>query len=138
MLASGARMDAADSLRELTELSTQIRSAVVLRADGTVLASTLDGEAGEAALASSALELVAAAFGLNAQRQEVTRVEVELENGALFVLRDGSRTIAATTGPQPTSGLVVYDLRTCLAGISEPEQKRKKRTPARKPDTETE
>lgn len=138
MLASGARMDAADSLRELTELSTQIRSAVVLRADGAVLASTLDDEASEAALASSALELVAAAFGLNAQRQEVTRVEVELESGALFVLRDGRRTIAATTGPQPTSGLVVYDLRTCLAGITEPEQKRKKRTPAPKPDTETE
>jgi hypothetical protein len=81
---------------------------------------------------------VAAAFGLNAQPQEVTRVEVELESGAFFVLRDGGRTIAATTGPQPTSGLVVYDLRTCLAGITEPEQKRRKRAPARKPDTETE
>ena len=32
------------------------------------------------------------------------------------MLRDGGRTIAATTGSQPTSGLVVYDLRTCLHG----------------------
>jgi predicted regulator of Ras-like GTPase activity (Roadblock/LC7/MglB family) len=131
-------MDAAHALRELTELSTQIRSAVVLRADGAVLASTFEDKASEEALASTTLELLAAAFGLTAQPQEVTRVEVELERGACFVLRDGGRTIAATTGPQPTAGLVVYDLRTCLAGITEPEQKRRKRAPARKPDTEAE
>jgi len=133
-------MDAANALRELTELSTQIESAVVLRADGAVLASTLEDPASESALASSTLELMAAAFGLNEQPREVTRVEVELESGAFIALRDGGRTIAATTGPQPTSGLVVYDLRTCLAGITEPEQKkeRKKRAPERMPDTETE
>ena len=131
-------MDAAQALRELAELSTQIESALVLRADGAVLASTLENPASEAALASTTLELMAAAFGLNAQPQEVTRVEVELESGAFFALRDGGRTIAATTGPQPTSGLVVYDLRTCLEGITEPEQKKKKRAPERMPDTETE
>lgn len=131
-------MDAAHALRELTELSTQIESAVVLRADGAVLASTLEDPAREAALASSTLELMAAAFALNAQPREVTRVEVELENGAFFALRDGGRTVAATTGPQPTSGLVVYDLRTCLEGITEPEQKKEKRAPVRMPDTETE
>ena len=60
-------MDAADALRELTELSTQIESAVVLRADGAVLASTLEDPASEAALASSTLELMAAAFELNAR-----------------------------------------------------------------------
>jgi predicted regulator of Ras-like GTPase activity (Roadblock/LC7/MglB family) len=121
-------MDAAQALRELTELSSQIESAVVLGADGSVLASTHEDSTRAAALASSTLELVGAAFELNTQRLEVTRVEVELEDGALFVLRDGGRTIAATTGPDPTSGLVVYDLRTCLQGIAEPEQKKKRRT----------
>lgn len=130
-------MDAAQALRELTELSTQIESAVVLRADGAVLASTLEDPASEAALASSALELMAAAFGLSAKPREVTRVEVELESGAFIVLRDGGRTIAATTGPQPTAGLVVYDLRTCLEGITEPERKRRKRAPKQPPETET-
>ena len=66
---------------------------------------------------------------------EVTRVEVELEEGAVFVLREGGRTIAATTGPQPTAGLVAYDLRTCLQAISEPE-KPKRRRAARKPKAE--
>lgn len=118
-------MDAAQALRELTELSTQIEAAVVLRADGSVLASTLEDPASEAALANTTLELMAAAFELNAEPREVTRVEVELESGAFFALRDGGRTIAATTGPQPTSGLVVYDLRTCLQGIVEPGKKRR-------------
>jgi len=119
-------MDAAQALRELTELSSQIESAVVLGADGSVLASTHEDPARAAALASSTLGLIGAAFELNTQPQEVTRVEVELEDGALFVLRDGGRTIAATTGPDPTSGLVVYDLRTCLQSVAEPEQKKKR------------
>ena len=130
-------MDAAGALRELTELSSQIESAVVLGADGSVLASTLEDSSKAAALASSTLELVGAAFELNTQRLEVTRVEVELEEGALFVLRDEGRTIAAITGPDPTSGRVVYDLRTCLHGITEPEPKKKRRT-ARKAKDEGE
>ena len=124
-------MDAAQALRELTELSSQIESAVVLAADGSVLASTHEDPTRSGALASSALELVAAASDLGSPEQAVTRAEVELEDGALFVLREADLTIAATTGPQPTSGLVVYDLRTCLQGI-EPEQKKK-----RKPTTRT-
>ncbi len=131
-------MDAAQALAELTELSSQIESAVVLGADGSVLASTYDDPARSAALASSTLELIGAAFELNAQPQEVTRVEVELEEGALFVLREGGRTIVATTGPQPTSGLVVYDLRTCLQGIHEPGSPKKKRRTVRKPKEEAE
>ena len=124
-------MDAAQALRELTELSSQIESAVVLGADGSMLASTHEDPARAAALASSTLELVGAAFELNAKPQEVTRVEVELEDGAVFVVREGGRTIGAVTGPKPTSGLVVYDLRTCVQAIDTAEPK--KRRSARKP-----
>ena len=49
----------------------------------------------------------------------------------MFVVRDGGRTIAATTGPAPTAGLVLYDLRTCLRqladGESDPPKKRRRR-----------
>ena len=121
-------MDAAQALVELTELSSQVEAAVVLGADGSVLASTHEDPSQAAALASSALDLVAAASTLYPQPLELTRVEVELEDGAVFVLRDGGRTIAATTGPDPTSGLVVYDLRTCLHGITEPGPEKKRRT----------
>jgi hypothetical protein len=56
----------------------------------------------------------------------VTRAEVELAEGSLFVLREGARTIAATTGPRPTAGLVAYDLRTCLQRIAEGKPKRRR------------
>ncbi|MDQ3671914.1 MAG: roadblock/LC7 domain-containing protein [Actinomycetota bacterium] len=118
-------MDATRALAELAELSSQVVRTVVLDAKGSVLASTgADGDA----LAASALDLLAAAGELHSSADEVTRAEVELAEGGLFVLREGGRTIAATTGPNPTSGLVVYDLRTCLAGIDEEKPKRRRAT----------
>jgi predicted regulator of Ras-like GTPase activity (Roadblock/LC7/MglB family) len=123
-------MDAAQALSELAELSSQVERAVVLKADGSVVAATPDDSAASQQLATAALDLLAAAFELRSSPQEVTRVEVELGEGAVFVLQDGGRTIAATTGPQPTSGLVVYDLRTCLERISEPEKPKRRSSKA--------
>ena len=125
-------MDATQALAELAELSSQVERAVVLDATGTVLAAT-GGEGGDA-LARSAVDLLAAAGELHPSAGDVTRAEVELAEGGLFVLREGDRTIAATTGPNPTSGLVVYDLRTCLQGIDEKKPKRRRAT--RKPKEE--
>ena len=91
-----------------------------------------DDSAARHALAAATLELVAAAADLGADGRDVTRVEVELEEGAVFVVREGGRTIGATTGPKPTSGLVVYDLRTCVQAIETAEQPKKRRS-TRKP-----
>ncbi len=124
-------MDAAQALKELMDLSSQITAAVALDGDGTVLAASPE-DAGS--LAASALELVAAAEDLGADSGDVTRVEVELDDGAFFVVREGARLVAAKTGPKPTSGLVVYDLRTCAQAIEAP----KKRRAARKPKEEAE
>jgi predicted regulator of Ras-like GTPase activity (Roadblock/LC7/MglB family) len=124
-------MDAAQALRELRELSSQITAAIVLDADGSVLATSPDDPTASASLTASTLELVTAAADLGADGGDVTRVEVELEEGAVFVVREGGITIAATTGPKPTSGLVVYDLRTCAQSIqpSEPKKRRSTRKP---------
>lgn len=117
-------MDVAQALAELTELSSQVDRAVVLDGAGELLGSTADENATER-LATAARDLVAAAVELHASAGAVTRVEVELSDGALFVLREGDRTIAAVTGPRPTAGLVAYDLRTCLQAIeSSPKAKR--------------
>lgn len=124
-------MDAAQALAELAELSSQVERAVVLDAGGAILAAT-DPDAGAAeALARAALDLVAAAGDLHASADEVTRAEVELAEGGLFVLREGGLTIAATTGPQPAAGLVAYDLRTCLRAIDAPAPKRRRGVRAR-------
>ena len=119
-------MDAAQALGELMELSSQITAAIVLDADGAVQASSSDDPAASAALAESTLELVAAAGDLGTEGRDVTRVEVELDEGAFFVVREGGHTVGAMTGAGPTSGLVIYDLRTCAHAIQVPEPKRRR------------
>ena len=123
-------MDAAQALKELMDLSSQISAAIALDGEGSVLAVSTEDPAAAEALTTSTLELVAAAENLGADGGEVTRVEVELEEGAFFVVREGGRIVGATTGPKPTSGLVVYDLRTCAQTIAAaPKKKRAVRKP---------
>lgn len=119
-------MDAEQALRELTGLSSQITAAVVLGSDGSLLAASPGDSTAGSRLAAAAGELVAAAADLGSGSREVTRVEVELESGAVFVIREGPHTVAAVTGPDPTSGLVVYDLRTCAQAIEAPAPKRRR------------
>jgi len=120
---------AADALAHLTEISTQIKAAVVLDREGTVQASTVDDErAGR--IASSALELFRQA---DAQRdQELVQLDVALSGGSVFVVRDEERLIAATTTPGPTAGLVFYDLKSALRSFAEPPKPKPKRAPAKK------
>jgi hypothetical protein len=40
----------------------------------------------------------------------------------VFVVGGGGRRIVATTEPEPTVGLVFYDLKSCLRGAGDPEQ----------------
>jgi predicted regulator of Ras-like GTPase activity (Roadblock/LC7/MglB family) len=125
---------AAGALDHLTEISSQVQAAVVLDRDGTVLASTLDDErAGR--IARAALELFR---GADAQReQELVQLDAAFESGSVFVVRDGERLIAATTTPQPTVGLVYYDLKSALRGLAEAEQAKPKarRAPAKRTTT---
>src|SRR5207247_3582753 len=44
----------------------------------------------------------------------LTQLEASTLDGSIFVVRDGERLIAAITPPDPTVGLVFYDLKTCL------------------------
>src|SRR3954470_19583656 len=113
-------MPAAQALADLTEISTQVEAAVVFDREGTVLGSTVDDErAGR--LASSALELVRAAEEVTRAdgREEIVQLDVALDGGSVFVAPDGDRLIAATTKPEPTVGLVFYDLKSCLRGLAE-------------------
>ena len=121
-------MDATQALGELMELSSQITAAVVLAADGAMVASSSD-ETASARLADATRDLVGAAADLGGDARDVTRVEVELDEGAIFVVREGDHMVAATTGPSPTSGLVVYDLRTCAQSITAEPKKRRARKP---------
>jgi predicted regulator of Ras-like GTPase activity (Roadblock/LC7/MglB family) len=124
-------MPTAEALKDLTEISTQIETAVVLDREGTVLASTLDDErAGR--LAGSALELLRAAEEHKAEADgaELVQLDVALRGGSVFLVADADRVITATTRAEPTVGLVFYDLKSCLRGLGEEEAKPKaKRKP---------
>jgi predicted regulator of Ras-like GTPase activity (Roadblock/LC7/MglB family) len=115
-------VDAAGALADLTEISSQVENAVVLDADGAVLASTFVSDEAAEPLARAARELLAEAGRLSiGAGRELTQLEVALRDGSIFVTRDGSRTVAATTAASPTSALVLYDLRACLRAIAESE-----------------
>jgi predicted regulator of Ras-like GTPase activity (Roadblock/LC7/MglB family) len=125
-------MDAAQALADLTEISTQIESAVLAGDDGKVLASTFrEAERGEG-VAASARELLAAADEIQAEGAApgLVQLQAALGEGSVFVVRDDRHLVAAVTGTEPTVGLVFYDLKTCLR-LLEREEEKKAATPAR-------
>jgi predicted regulator of Ras-like GTPase activity (Roadblock/LC7/MglB family) len=119
-------MDAAQALADLTEISSQIESAVLFGADGTIEGSTLADDSSSKVMAEAAGRLLEAAAGL-ANGAELTQLEASTPDGSVFVVRDGERRIAATTVAAPTVGLVFYDLKTCLRTAQPTKPKRRKK-----------
>ena len=112
-----APMDAAQAIADLTEISPQVRQVAVVEADGHLAGSNLADEAAAQRLVDGARRLVEAAEEL---RPGLAQLEAATMAGSVFVVRDGARLIAATTTPEPTVGLVFYDLKTCLRSIEQP------------------
>ncbi len=122
-------MDPEQALADLTEISSQIEAAVLFDAHGEIRASTLAGEEAARSLAQAAAELLDSAAAFRSDSAEVTQLEAATHDGSVFVVRDGPQRIAATTGPDPTVGLVFYDLKSCLRGAApEPEKPKRRRT----------
>ncbi|MGB2952159.1 MAG: roadblock/LC7 domain-containing protein [Gaiellaceae bacterium] len=134
-------MEAAQALENLTEISAQIEAAVVFDRDGVVVASTLDDGERAARVAHAALALLNKAER-SREGAELAQLEAAFPGGSVFVVRHDNRAVAATTGPEPTVGLVFYDLKSCLREVETPEEKPKtakrpttrKRTATKKAD----
>jgi len=118
-------VDAQQALSDLTEISSQIRAAVVFDDKGKVVGSTLSDASRGEQLAKAAADLLAAAEGVKPGESQLTQLEVATGDGSVFVVRDGKTRIVATTGANPTVGLVFYDLKSTLRSL--------KPAPARKP-----
>src|SRR4051812_15548562 len=110
-------MEPNEALAELLTLSSQIVDVAILGGSGFVLASSGTPQRGEQ-LARIAADLLAAAAEVR-PGGEVARIEVGLEGGSVFVVTEGGRSAVARTVPEPTAGLVVYDLRTALHRLEE-------------------
>ena len=115
------------ALADLVEVSSEIESAVLLETAGTVVAST-GSESEAATLAGVALDLLEAAAGVRADAP--VRVHASFPKGAVFVVREGERAIAATTTPAALPALVGHDLDACLRR-SVPEQPKRRRRSAK-------
>ena len=115
-------MDAAQALAELREVSSQIDEAAIVDADGQLIGST-HGNADRLAASGASLLDEAARVRPGA---EPVQLEASVEHGSVFVVREQERTIVATTGPQPTTGLVFYDLKSCLRRLDPPKPKRRR------------
>jgi predicted regulator of Ras-like GTPase activity (Roadblock/LC7/MglB family) len=110
-------MDPKEALADLTEISSQIQAAVIVDGEGSVLASTLD-DARARQMAEAARELLRAAEEQGTSGAQLGQLQAATLEESVFVVRDGERIIAATTGPEPTVGLVFYDLKNCLRTVT--------------------
>jgi predicted regulator of Ras-like GTPase activity (Roadblock/LC7/MglB family) len=121
---ASSRMDAAQALADLTEISAQIEAAVLADHDGSVVASTLPDDAAARSFAAAAAELLAAADEVRTEPGSDPLVQVEgaAVDGSVFVAKDDRHLVAAVTKPRPTVGLVFYDLKTCLRMLEREEE----------------
>jgi len=118
------RMDAAQALADLTEISAQIEAAVLADHDGSVVASTLADDGAARSFAEAASELLAAADDVRTEpgSEALVQVEAAALDGSVFVAKDDRHFVAAVTKPRPTVGLVFYDLKTCLRLLEREEE----------------
>jgi predicted regulator of Ras-like GTPase activity (Roadblock/LC7/MglB family) len=125
-------MDAEQALADLMEISSQIEAAVIFDESGKVAGSTLADGARADDLARRADELLQRAASLRGGDAAPTQLEVATNEGSVFVVRDADVRIAATTSPQPTVGLVFYDLKSALRSVK-PKPRPRAKPAAKKP-----
>lgn len=136
-------MEAAQALADLTEISSQIESAVLAGVDGSVAASTYGDDERARGVAEAALELLREADQGRAEGSAgLVQLQAATPEGCVFVVRDGAHVVTAVTGAEPTVGLVFYDLKTCLRLVGDEEQKKpaegsKKKAEAKKAKSES-
>ena len=114
-------VDAAQALADLTEISSQIVHVAIVDGNGAVSASTLDDERRAGVFAEGVARLLEEADAARGARglDELVQLEAATFEGSIFIVRSAtdSSYIAAVTRPEPTVGLVFYDLKHCLKSV---------------------
>jgi predicted regulator of Ras-like GTPase activity (Roadblock/LC7/MglB family) len=129
-------VDAAQALADLTEISSQVVHAAIVDEGRGILATTIAEDARARRFVEGVQRLLEEADKLRQARglQDLAQLEAATLGGSVFVVRSGSRLVAATTRPDPTVGLVFYDLKHCLRSIEEVRDGRDRR-PTRSSET---
>jgi predicted regulator of Ras-like GTPase activity (Roadblock/LC7/MglB family) len=114
-------MDAPQALADLTEISSQVVDVAIIDTDGSVMAATAQDPGRAERFAAGVARLVEQADVLREARNlpDLAQLEAATLEGSVFVVRRNGRMIGATTRPDPTVGLVFYDLKHCLRSIED-------------------
>jgi predicted regulator of Ras-like GTPase activity (Roadblock/LC7/MglB family) len=113
-------VDAAAAIAELRELSTQIESVVVAPRAGAPIASSVpDEDAVKIVESARALAEGADQVRRDLGRDALAQLQAATPDGSVFVVVDEQRMAVATTGADPTVGLVFYDLKTLLRQLAQ-------------------
>jgi hypothetical protein len=122
-------VDAAQALADLTEISSQIMQVAIVDGNGSMLATTFGDDQRSKRFVEGVMRLVEEADVVRKAHglPGLAQLEAATLEGSIFVVRNptGSSYIAALTRPEPTVGLVFYDLKHCLRsiGAEQPETK---------------
>ena len=114
-----------EAISDLLAVSTDIRRLVVLDAGGAVLGAGPGGAGPEVGAAADGLWIAAVAAAGRGEGEPATALEhvvVDLGDAAVVALEGGGRRVVALTAAEPPLGLVLFDLRTCLADVFPGEQ----------------
>ena len=109
-------MDASTAIRDLTDISPQVRDVVIVGPEGDLIGTNTPSVRAEQLLAG-ARSLLESADTM--RPRPISQLEAATTEGSVFVVRDGDSMIAATTSAEPTVGLVFYDLKSCLRSLVE-------------------
>lgn len=114
-------MSVDQALSELLRISVEITHAAILDENGETLGSTVPaasvGDVGGRLWQTAAH--IADAYG----DAKLDQLVVDVHGGAVFAVGDGAHVIVALADHHPAVGLILYDLRACLAdafAIEEP------------------
>ena len=107
----------AAALRELSERTADVRAAIALDQDGSLLAA----EPARGDLGERLRELTLAVLkGADAAEGDApAEIEIATHAGAVFVVRGEDSTLAAVAGRLTLSSLMRYDLRRALADLGD-------------------
>jgi predicted regulator of Ras-like GTPase activity (Roadblock/LC7/MglB family) len=103
-----------DAIRDLLDVSTDIRSVAVVDGSGVVVAAGPGDAPADSAAAVSQLWDAAARYAGQLGDAGLEHVVVPVTGGSVAIVSAHGHQAAAVTGPQPAVALLLFDLRTCL------------------------
>lgn len=113
-------MDAKSVLTDLTEISAQIRAAVVVDLEGRLVESALLPAAAGREAAEIAAELLRCAERAAGEGPALLQLEAVLPDASVALVRGERHAVVAVTRADPVIGLVLYDLKRCLDLLEHP------------------